>query len=69
MVNKGQDRVAVEQQPLALAGVGHIRKLMRRNVELLCENLTVASGLIEHVDKIAVFKDVLNLTTGQQVVG
>ena len=29
VVNEGQDRVAVEQQPLALAGVGHIRKLMR----------------------------------------
>ena len=67
MVNEGQDRVAVEQQPLALAGVGHIRKLMRRNVELLCENLPVASGLIEHIDEIAVLKNVLNLPAGQQV--
>ena len=64
VVNEGQDRVAVEQQPLALAGVGHIRKLMRRNVELLCENLPVASGLIEHIDEIAVLKNVLNLAAG-----
>lgn len=69
VVNEGQDRVAVEQQPLALAGVGHIRKLMRRNVELLRQNLPVASGLIEHIDEIAVLKDVLNLAAGQQVVG
>ena len=40
---------------------------MRRNVELLCENLPVASGLIEHIDEIAVLKDVLNLPAGQQV--
>ena len=40
---------------------------MRRNVELLCENLPVASGLIEHIDEIAVLKDVLNLAAGQQV--
>ena len=64
VVNEGQDRVAVEQQPLALTGVGHIGELMRRNVELLCENLPVASGLIEHIDEIAVFKDVLNLAAG-----
>ena len=48
-------------------GVGHIRKLMRRNIELLCENLSVASGLIEHIDEIAVLKNVLNLAAGQQV--
>ena len=64
MVNEGQDRVAVEQQPLALTGVSHIGELMRRNIELLCKNLPVASSLIEHVDKIAVLKNVLNLPAG-----
>ena len=48
MVNKGQDHVAEEQQPFALAGVGHIGKLVRRNIELLCENLPVAVRLIEY---------------------
>ena len=67
MVNEGQDRVPVEQQPLALAGVGHIGELMGRNVELLCKNLPVASRLIEHIDEIAVFKDVLHLAGGKQV--
>ena len=52
VVNEGQDRVAVEQPSLALTGVGHIRKLMRRNVELLCENLPVASRLIEHIEDV-----------------
>lgn len=64
MVHKRQDGGAVEQKSLALAGVGHIGELMRRNVELLCENLPVASGLIEHIDEIAVLKNVLNLAAG-----
>ena len=40
--------------PIGLIRNASIRKLMRRNVELLCENLPVASGLIEHIDEIAV---------------
>ena len=48
MVNKGQDHVTEKQQSLALAGVGHIGKLMRADIELLCENLSVSVGLIEY---------------------
>ena len=48
MVNKGQDHVAEEQQPLTLAGMGDVGKLMGRDVELLCENLPIAICLIEY---------------------
>ena len=44
VVNKGQDHVTEKQQPLTFAGVGHIGKLMGRDVELLCENLPVSVG-------------------------
>ena len=40
-----------KQQSFALAGVGHIGKLMGRDIELLCEDLPVSVGLIEHMDK------------------
>ena len=48
MVNKGQDHVAKKQQPFALAGVGHIGKLVGRDVELLCEDLPISICLIEY---------------------
>ena len=51
MVNKGQDHVTEKQQPFTFAGVGHIGKLMRADIELLCEDLPVSVGLIEHMDK------------------
>ena len=41
-VHERQDDIAKEQKPLALAGVRHIRKLVRRDVKLLCEYLPVA---------------------------
>ena len=34
-VNERQNDIAEEQQPLALAGVGNVGKLMGRNIELL----------------------------------
>ena len=40
---------------------------MRGDIELFGENLSVAAGLIEHEDEIAVFKDVLHLAGGEQV--
>ena len=40
---------------------------MRRDIELLCKNLPVSGGLIQHIDIVAVFKDVLDLTAGEQV--
>ena len=67
MVNEGQDGGAIEQQALALTGVGHIAKLVRGNAQLLGENLAVSACLVEHIHEVGVFKDVLHLTTGKQV--
>ena len=40
---------------------------MGRDVELLCEDLTVASGLIQHDDHVAVLENILDLTRRKQV--
>ena len=64
-IGKGQNDVAVEQQPFALPGVGDVGKLVRGDIELLGKYLPVAAGLVEHVDEIAVFKDVLDFTGGE----
>ena len=67
MVNEGQDRGAIEQQALALTGVGHIAKLVRGNAQLLGEDLTVSACLVEHIHEVGVFKDVLHLAAAQKV--
>ena len=41
---------------------------MWRNAEPGCENFPVPGGLIEHVDKVGVLKDVLHLAGGKQVL-
>ena len=48
VVYKRQDRGAIEQQALALTGVGHIAKLVRGNAQLLGEDLTVSACLVEY---------------------
>ena len=68
MVHKGQDGGAVEQQPLALAGVGHIGQLVRGNTQLPGQNLPVTARLIEHIHEVGVFKDVLHLAGRKQVL-
>ena len=67
MVDERQNGVAVEQQALALTGVGHIGQLVGRNVQLLGENLSVTGSLIEHIDEVRVFKDVLDFPAAQKV--
>ena len=42
-------------------------KLVFGNAQLLGEDFAVAGGLIEHVDEVAVFKDVLDFIARQQV--
>ena len=61
---EGQYDIAIEKQPLAFAGLRHIGELMRGNAQLSGQNFAVACRLIEHVDVVAVFKDVFNLLTG-----
>ena len=40
--------------------MGHILHLLRGDIELLCKDSPVALCLIEHEDKIGVFKDILD---------
>jgi len=40
--------------------MGHILHLLRGDIELLCKDSPVALCLIEHEDKIRVFKDILD---------
>src|SRR5699024_10310346 len=57
-VNKGQNHVAIEDKSLARFGMGYIGHLLLRNVKLPGKDFPVALGLVEHTDKIAVFKNV-----------
>ncbi len=41
---------------------------MGRNVELLRKNLSVTRRLVQHIHKIAVLEDVLNLPAGEQIL-
>ena len=68
-VNKGQNHVAIEDKPLARVGMGYIGHLLLRNVKLLCKDSPVARRLIEHEDKIRVFKDILHFAGSKQIVG
>ena len=55
---------ALKDQSLTFPAVRYIRKLVWGNVELPCKDLSVTRCLIEHQNKVRVFKDVLNLPAG-----
>ena len=61
------EKTAEKKQPLTFAGVGHIGKLMGRDVELLCENLPVSVGLIEHIHKVRILENIRYFRTCQQI--
>ena len=67
MVYESQNHVAIEQQPLALAGMGHIGKLMWTDIQLVCQNLPVTGGLVEHDNEVRIFKNILDFTRRKQV--
>ena len=48
--------------------MGDIRELVGRDVELLGQDLAVSACLVQHVDEVAVFKDVFDFPGGQQVL-
>ena len=66
-VKERQDHVSVEDQPLARFGMGNVFHLLRGDIELPCKDFPVALRLIEHEDKIAVLKDILNFAAAQKV--
>ena len=40
---------------------------MGRDTQMLCKNLSISGGLVEHIDEVGVFKDILNLPAAQKV--
>ena len=48
--------------------MGDIGQLVGRDVELLGQDLPVTACLVQHVNEVAVFKDVFDLPGGQQVL-
>ena len=68
MVYKGQHYISIEDKSLARFGVGYILHLLRGNIKLLCKDSPVALCLIEHEDKIRVFKDIFHLAGSKQVL-
>ncbi|CAN4072996.1 preprotein translocase subunit SecG, partial [Dysosmobacter welbionis] len=68
IVLEGNDGRAVEDQPLTGVGVGDVVLLAGRDVQRLRENLPVAGCLIQKVDKIRVFKDILYLAGRKQIL-
>lgn len=69
VIYKGRDDIVKEQQSVTRFGIGHIGKLLRGDVQSLHQDLPVVRRLIEHINKIAVFQDVLDLRGGEQVLG
>lgn len=51
VICKRQDDIIEEQQPMTRLGVGHIGKLLRRNVQPLRQYLPVARRLVPSVEK------------------
>ena len=45
-----------------------LAELVGGDIELLGQNLAVACRLVQHINEVRVFKDVLNLGGGQQVL-
>ena len=44
VIHEGENDAAIEQQALALTGMGHIGQLMRRDTQLFGKNLPVAAS-------------------------
>ena len=68
MIDKGDDNVAEEQQAFARTAVRNIGKLRWADAQFLAQYLPVALGLIQHVDKIAVFQNVFDFPRCKQIL-
>ena len=68
MVYKGQHHISIKDKSLACFGVGYILHLLWADIELLCKDSPVALCLIEHEDKIRVFKDIFYLAGSKQIL-
>ena len=68
-VYKRDGDISIEQQALTGIGVRDIGELMLGNAKLLCQDRTVTLRLRQQHHEIRVVQNVLDLPTGQQVVG
>lgn len=68
MIDKWDDNVPEKQKALTGAGMCHIRELVRGDSQLFRQNLPVSLRLVQHINEVAVFKDIFNLTGSQQVL-
>lgn len=68
VILEGDDGGAVEDQTFTGVGIGDVVLLAGRDVQRLRENLPVAGCLIQKVDKIRVFKNVLHLAGGKKIL-
>ena len=68
LILERDNRIAVEQQPLALVAVRNIGKLERRDIQLLGKDLPIAGCLVKHINEIAVLKDVLDFPACEQIL-
>ncbi len=60
MVDKRYDYIPIKQKPLTGIGICHIGKLVGGDIQLPGQDLPVTGGLVEHINKITVLKNVLN---------
>lgn len=68
MIYEWYDRIPEEDQSLALSTVRHIRQLLWRYIQMLCEYLPVSRGLVQHVYKVAVLKDIFYLRACKEIL-
>ena len=69
LVPERKDHILEEQKTAAGVRVGHIGKLLGRDVQPLRHQLAVACGEVQQIDKITVFQNVFDLRRGKQVFG
>lgn len=68
VISERNDDITVEEKSFTFTTVGYIGELTTGDGQRLSENLSVTGSLIEHVDKIRVFKYVLNFAGSQKVL-
>ena len=65
MIHKRDDDRAVDHEPFARPGVGHVAELMGADAKLLGNKASVARRLVQKVHKIAVFLNILSRVSVQ----
>ena len=64
VVHEGQDHIAEKDKPLSGAGIADMCRLLAGDIQPFTEYFAIAAGLVQQINEIAVFKDVLDLRRG-----